>query len=464
MNSIPANISEHLQMSEEIIMPGSNEYEAARALYNAMLDKRPGCIVRCTNVDEVVATINYARDKDLLLAIRGGGHNGAGLGSCDGGLVLDTGAMKTITVDAEARTVSVEPGCTQGEVDTEASRYGLAVPAGIVSTTGIAGLTLGGGHGYLSRQYGLTIDNLIEAEVVLANGSIVMANENEHADLFWALRGGGGNFGVVTRFTFRAHPVAEVYAGPIFYDIAHAGEILRWYRDFLPTAPRKLSITLGIKTVPSTAPFPEEIWGRRICALIVCYNGSEEDGMAAMAAVREATPEPLMDGMMQMPFVAMQGLFDGLLPKGLQWYWKGDFVEEISDAAIADHIAHGSKSPSELSLMHLYPVDGAVHDVDAGETAWGGRTATWSMVIAGIDPDPAKAGALRDWAKGYWEAIHAHNRHGGAYVNFFSEDEDTARVKASYGDNYARLATVKRRYDPENLFRVNQNIDPKDAS
>lgn len=443
-----------------VIDENNARYDEARSLYNAMIDKHPGWIVSCANAEDVAAAIATARQHDLLLAIRGGGHNGAGLGSCDGGLVIDMSPMKRIDVDPKARTVRVEAGCTQGEVDREASKYGLAVPAGIVSSTGIAGLTLGGGHGYLTRQYGLTIDNLVSAEVVLVDGSQITASATESEDLFWAMRGGGGNFGVVTAFTYRAHPVSAVYAGPIFYDIRHTGEIMRWYRDFLPEAPRELSMFCGIKTVPSTDPFPGDIWGRRICALICCFNGSEADGIAAIQAARDALPEPLMDGMAQMPFVDVQAMFDPLLPKGLQWYWKGDYVDELTDAAIAEHVAHGSSSPSELSLMHLYPIDGAVQDIAPDATAWSARRARWSMVIAGIDPDPAMADDLRRWASDYWQAVHAHNPHGGAYINFMMADEGEERVRAAYGDNYDRLVAVKRKYDPQNILRVNQNIDP----
>ncbi|RWQ87487.1 MAG: FAD-binding oxidoreductase, partial [Mesorhizobium sp.] len=365
-----------------------------------------------------------------------------------------------VDIDPTTRTVRVEAGCTQGDVDRATSVHGLAVPAGIVATTGVAGLTLGGGTGHLTRKHGLTIDNLLAAEVVLADGSVVTASEDEHPELFWALRGGGGNFGVVTRFIFQAHPAKDVYAGPIFFDIADAAEIMRWYRDFLPGAPRELGMFFGIKTVPSCDPFPREIWGRRICALISCYNGAEEDGIRAMQPVRDALPKPLMDGMVQMPFVDLQALFDPLLPKGLQWYWKGDYVDELSDAAIAAHAEHGSKTPSELSLMHLYPIDGAVQDVAPDATAWGARRARWSMVIAGIDPDPTKASELRRWASEYWAAVHKHNPHGGAYINFMMDDEGEARVRAAYGANYERLVSVKRKYDPANLFRVNHNIRP----
>ena len=436
------------------------DYDQARALYNAMIDKKPRWIVRCADAGEVAAAIGYAREQGLVLAVRGGGHNGAGLGSCDDGVVIDLSQKKAVQVDPLARTVRVEPGCTQGDVERATSPYGLTVPAGVVSTTGIAGLALGGGHGYLSRLHGLTIDNLIEAEVVLADGRIVQASADENPDLLWGLKGGGGNFGVVTSFLFRAHPVTDVYAGPIFWDITDAPEIMLWYRDFLPRAPRALCPFLSLQTVPSCDPFPREIWGRHACALISVYEGSQAEGEAAMAPVRAALPTPLIDGMMQVPFADFQAAFDALLPAGLQWYWKGDFVDELSDDAISTHLEYAARAPSPQSLMHLYPIDGAVQDVGEAETPWGARGATWSMVIAGIDPNPAKAAELKRWAGDYWSAVHAFNRHGGAYVNFMAGDEGQARVRAAYGANYERLVALKRKWDPENLFRVNQNIVP----
>jgi hypothetical protein len=446
----------------QLIRPGDHEYGGARALYNAMIDKRPALIACCRDVADVIAAVNFGREHDLVVAVRGGGHNGAGLGSCNGGLVIDLGALKGIRVDPVLRTIRAEAGCTQGDLDHAGSAFDLAVPAGIVSTTGIAGLTLGGGHGYLSRRYGLTIDNLLEADVVLADGRFVTASERENADLFWALRGGGGNFGVVTSFLFRAHPISQVYAGPIFWDIEHAAQIMRVYREFLPTAPEKLCPFLGLKTVPSTPPFPKAIWGKRICAIISCYDGGEQEGVRALRPLRDALPAPTLDGMATMPYTAIQSLFDGLLPKGLQWYWKGDFVKELSDAAIDAHIEYASKSPSELSLMHLYPIDGAVHRVGSRATAWSCRDAKWSMVICGIDANPGKAAALKSWARGYWEAMHRFNP-GGAYVNFMMDDEGDGRLKATYGANFERLTIAKRRFDPQNLFRTNLNIPPDES-
>jgi hypothetical protein len=443
----------------EIVEPEDPRYDEIRALYNGMIDKRPRLIARCADTSDVVAAVNFGRETGLLVAIRGCGHNGPGLGSCDDGLMIDLSLMKGVRVDPAARTVRAASGCTQGDVDHATHVYGLAVPAGIVSTTGISGLTLGGGHGYLTRKHGLTIDNLLEADVVLADGRIVTASERDNPDLFWALRGGGGNFGIVTSFLFRAHPASMVYAGPIFWDIEHAREIMSWYREFLPGAPRELCTFLGIKRIPSADPFPKELWNRRSCALISCYNGSEKDGIAALKPVRNELPAPLLDGMAQLPFPNWQAAFDALLPKGLQWYWKGDFVKELTDSAIEAHLEHGSKSPDGLSLMHLYPIDGAVHEVQTDETAWSCRDATWSMVIAGIDPNPAKADSIAHWARAYWSSVHRFNP-GGAYVNFMMADEGNARVQATYGPNYKRLREIKRKYDPDNFFRVNQNIEP----
>jgi len=443
----------------DLTQPGDASYDAIRAVYNAMIDKRPRYIARCTNVADVIAAVRFGRENGLLVAVRGGGHNGPGLGTCDGGLVIDLARLSGVRVDPSARTVRVEPGCTQGDVDHATHAFGLAVPAGIVSTTGIAGLTLGGGHGYLSRRYGLTVDQLLEADVVLADGRFVTANERDHADLFWALRGGGGNFGVVTSFLFRTQPVSNVYAGPIFWDAAHAKTIMQFYREFLPSAPRELCPFLGLKNVPSTDPFPKDLWGKKICAIISCFTGSVADGEAAMRPLRDALPKPLLDWMGAMPFPALQSLFDPLLPKGMQWYWKGDFVKTLPDAAIDTHIAYAREAPSDLSLMHLYPIDGAVHEVRPDATAWSCRDAQWSMVIAGIDPDAKKAEKLKSWGRAYWQAIHPHNLQG-AYVNFMMDDEGDARVQATYGANYPRLAAVKKQYDPENFFRVNHNIRP----
>ncbi|MEJ7932049.1 FAD-binding oxidoreductase [Ramlibacter sp. AN1015] len=446
-------------MRGRVMGPEDAEYDAVRALYNGMIDKKPRVIARCVDAADVSAAVNCGRDQGLLIAIRGGGHSGPGLGSCDGGLMIDLSLMKSVRVDPRASTVRVDPGCTSGDVDHATHAFGLAVPFGIVSTTGVAGLTLGGGTGYLTRKHGLTIDNLLELDMVLADGSLVTASEREHPDLFWAARGGGGNFGVVTSFLFKAHPVRMVYAGPVFWEAVHAKAVMAAYRDFLPTAPEELGVFVGLKTVPPMDPFPKDYWGRRACAIIGSYNGSAAEGQKLMARLLEKLPAPIFNWMGEMPFPAINSMFDPFFPKGLQWYWKGDFVKTLSEAAIDTHIAQAANAPSDLCLMHLYPIDGAPQRVAKDATAWSARDATWSMVIAGIDPDPNKAEALRTWGRAYWKAIHPFNLEG-AYVNFMMDDEADGRVQATYGENYARLAAVKARYDPENVFRVNQNIRP----
>ena len=435
------------------------EYEEARKLYNAMIDKRPLLIARCADVADVIAAVNFGRDNKLPIAIRGGGHNGPGLGSVDDGLVIDLSTMKGVRVDPKQDGAS-GPGCTTGDVDHATHAFGQAVPFGIVSTTGVAGLTLSGGHGYLSRQYGLAVDSLIEADVVLADGSFVTASETENADLLWALRGGGGNFGVVTSFLFHTHPAGMIYGGPIIFDLADAAAVMRWYPG-VPAKARRTNSTSSsdCRSVPPGDPFPKEHWARRCACCSSRTTGRSADGEKAVNAVRAALPKPIIDWAGPMPYPALQSLFDALYPKGLQWYWKGDFVKTLPDAAIDAHLAHAAKLPSALSVMHLYPIDGAVHRQKQDAAAWGYRDATWSMVIVGVDPDPTKAPALKQWAQDYWAAVHPFNL-PGAYANFMMDDEGEARVKAAYGDNYDRLASLKKKYDPANLFHVNQNIRP----
>jgi hypothetical protein len=430
-------------------------YDEARKLFNGAFDKRPLLVVRCSDVADVMATVGFARESGMPLAIRGGGHNGAGLGSIDDGIVLDMSLINGIRVDPKAGTVRVGGGCTTGQVDHATHAFGLALPFGIISTTGVAGLTLSGGHGYLGRKYGLAADCLMEADVVLADGSFVIASESDNADLLWALKGGGGNFGVVTSFLFRAGAAHMIYGGPIAYDIEDATAVMRWYREFQASAPEDFYIFLGLQVVPPGDPFPPEHWNKKICLLLVCHTG--KDAEEEVNGARAMLPKPLIDWCGPMPYPALQAMFDPLNPPGMAWYWKGDFVNELSDAAIAAHIDHARKM-NTFSLMHLYPIDGAIHKRAAGDTAWNMRDATWSMVIAGIDPDPANAGAIRDWARNYWAGVHPHNLQGG-YPNFMMADE-SERLKATFGANYPRLQAIKKKYDPQNLFRVNHNIPP----
>lgn len=451
------------RLSGRVVRPGDASYDDLRALFNGMIDKRPSAIALCANAGDVATAIGWARQHDVPLAVRGGGHNGPGLGSVDGGLVIDLRELRDILVDADRHTVRVGGGCRSGDVDRATEPYGLAVPFGIVSTTGVGGLTLGGGMGYLSRAHGLTIDNLLEADVVLADGRVVTASTDSHPDLFWALRGGGGNFGVVVSFLLRAHPVSTVFAGPTFFDIEHGAAVMRAYRDFLPTAAEALGVFVGLKTVPPVDPFPAEYQGRHACALISCFNGPEAEGRALMAPLLDVLPEPWFDWRSTMPFTAIQSMFDPLLPAGLQWYWRGDFVRDLPDEAIEAHLAQARRlPPAARSLMHLYPIDGAVRRVAGDATAWRARDTTWAMVIAGIDADPARAGAVTRWAKDYWAAVHPWSSDGG-YVNFMMGDGDEARLRATYGDNYVRLVEVKTIYDPDNVFSSTQNIRPANS-
>jgi FAD/FMN-containing dehydrogenase len=442
----------------QLVQAGDADYDEARRVYNAMIDRNPRFVVRCRDVADVISSVNFARDHSLLLAVRGGAHNGGGLGTCDDGLVIDLSGLKGIRVDPEARTVRAEGGCTWGDVDHATHAFGMATPSGIISTTGVGGLTLGGGIGHLSRKCGLSIDNLLEADVVLADGSLVTASADKNPDLYWALRGGGGNFGVVTSFLFRLHPVSMVVAGPTFWPLEKAGEVLRWYRDFIVQAPEDLNGFFAFLTVPPVAPFPEALHGMKVCGVVWCYTGAVEDADAVFKPVREFGT-PLMHGVQPMPFPALQGAFDGLYPPGHQWYWRADFVNELSDAAIAEHQRFGAQLPTGQSTMHLYPIDGAAHRPKRADTPFAYREASWAEVIVGVSPDPQESDKITAWTKNYWDALHPHSA-GGAYVNMMM-DEGEERIRASYRDNYPRLAQIKRQYDPNNLFRVNQNIRPQ---
>jgi len=442
-----------------LIGPEDPDYEQARKVYNAMIDKRPGLIAQCTSPHDVAKAIAFAREHDLPLAVRGGGHNGAGLGTCDGGIVIDLSPLNSVQVDPQARTVRVGGGCTWGEVDSATGRHGLATPSGIISTTGVGGLTLGGGLGHLTRKYGLAIDNLLGADMVLASGEQVRASADEHPDLYWAIRGGGGNFGVVTSFLFRLHEVGTVIGGPTFWPVEQTSEVLSAYREFLPTAPRELNGFFAVHTVPPAPPFPEAIHLRKVCGVVWCYAGSQENAAAAMAPLLDALPEPLLHGAGPLPHAALQSAFDGLYPPGDQWYWRADFVTDVPDEAVATHARFAAEMPTMKSTMHMYPIDGAAHDVGSADTAWSYRDARWGSVFAGVDPDPANLNAIRNWSISYFEALHQYSA-GGAYVNMMM-DEGQERVRASYRGNYDRLAQIKAAYDPDNAFRINQNIQPK---
>jgi FAD/FMN-containing dehydrogenase len=445
------------QFRGQILNPSDEGYEAARKVYNGMIDKRPGAIARCVNVADVMAAVRAAREQDVLVAIRGGGHNAGGLGICDGGLVIDLSLIRSVRVKPAARTVRAEGGCTGGDVDHATHAFGMATPTGTISTTGIAGLTLGGGIGHLSRPYGLTIDNLLAVDVVLADGRFVTASAEENQDLYWAVRGGGGNFGVVTSFLFRLHPVKMVNAGPTFWPLDQTPEVMKAYREFITQAPEDVSGFFAFLTVPPVPLFPADLHGKKMCAVIWCSTAAPEKADKVTKPMR-SVGKPALDHVGPMPFPALQSLFDGLYPPGLQWYWRADFFKEISDASIARHLEHAAKLPTGHSTMHMYPINGAAQRVGNADTAFSYRDALLAGVIVGVDPDPKNKEKITHWTKEYFDALHPHSS-GGAYVNFMME-EGQERVKASFRDNYDRLATIKKKYDPTNFFRVNQNIKP----
>jgi FAD/FMN-containing dehydrogenase len=443
-------------MRGNLIQRGDPSYDEARKIYNAMIDKHPALIAQCSNVADVIAAVNFARDNDIIVAIRGGGHNGPGLGTVDDGLVIDLSPMNGVRIDPEARTARVEGGAQLGELHHATHAFGLATPSGIISTTGVGGITLGGGIGHLTRQLGLSIDNLLEADVVLADGSFVTANEKEDADLFWALRGGGGNFGVVTSFLFKLHPISTVYGGPMLWPLERSAEVLRWYRDFIVQAPDALNGFFAFITVASTAPFPEELWNQKMCGVVWCYTGDTPEEV--FAPIRAQFGPPALDWVGPIPRPALETMFDGLYPPGDQWYWKADFVTEIPDEAVDIHVQYAEQLPTWKSTMHLYPIDGVAGRVPKDATAWNYRDAKWGMVMVGVSPDPDDNERMIDWTRNYWSALHPYSA-GGAYVNMMME-EGQDRVRAAYGDHYDRLAQIKGTYDPNNLFRVNQNITP----
>jgi FAD/FMN-containing dehydrogenase len=441
----------------ELIQASDPGYDIARKLYNGMIDKRPHLIAKCVDVADVIAAVKFGVENHLLTAIRAGGHNGAGLGSCDDGLVIDVSRMKGIRVNPAEKSVRVEAGCVWGDVDHATHAFGMAVPCGFISTTGVAGLTLGGGIGYLARRYGLTIDNLLSVDVVLADGSFVTANDKQNSDLFWAVRGGGGNFGVITSFEFRMQPVSTVQFGPTFWPLEESGAVLKAYREFIKTAPESINGFFAYLVIPPAPMFPESLHLKKVCGVVWCCTASAEETEKATKAMR-SVGHPLLDHVGPAPFPVVQSIFDGLFVPGLQWYWRADNFTELTDEAIARHVEHGAKIPTMLSTMHLYPVNGAAQRVGKNDTAYSFREALFAEVIVGVDPDPANSDIITKWCKEYWEALHPYSA-GGAYVNFMM-DEGQERVQASFRDNYARLAEIKKKYDPNNFFRVNQNIRP----
>jgi FAD/FMN-containing dehydrogenase len=440
-----------------VIGPNDEGYEEARRVYNAMIDRRPAAIVRTANAGDVMTALRAARDSELDVAVRGGGHSVPGFGTCDGGVVIDLSAMRSVRVDPVGRMARAEGGATWGDFNAATHAFGLATTGGIISTTGVAGLTLGGGIGYLARGHGLSVDNLVSADVVLADGRFVIATEREHDELFWALRGGGGNFGVVTSLDFAMHPLVDVYGGPMFFELSEAETILRAYREIIADAPEELGAFPAFQIAPPLPFIPEDRHGDTLIAIVACWAGPLEEGENALKPFHDVAPV-VAEHVGPMPYPALNSAFDALLPPGMQHYWKAAFVKELTDDAIAAHVTHGPDVPFVSSTMHVYPINGAAHRVAPDATAFGHRDANFAMVIAGIWPDPRDNERNIEWVRDYYAAIAPHSEKG-AYVNFLAGD-DQARVRESYGANYARLAEVKRAYDPDNVFHLNQNIRP----
>jgi FAD/FMN-containing dehydrogenase len=445
------------QVRGQTIAPDDSDYDDARRVYNAMIDRRPNVIVRAAGVQDVVAAVDYARETGLPIAVRGGSHSVPGFGTGDNAVVVDLQRMQRVEVDPARRTARAQGGATWGAFNDATHEHGLATTGGIISTTGVGGLTLGGGIGYLARGYGLSCDNLRAAEVVTADGRVLAATPHENADLFWALRGGGGNFGVVTAFEYDLHPVAEIYGGPMFFELSDAPDVLRWFRDYIRDAPEQLGGFPAWQIAPPLPFIPEERHGEPFMAFVACWSGPVSDGEAALRPLR-AVAKPVAEHVGPMPYPALNSAFDGLVPAGLQHYWKANFVNELTDDAIAAHMEHGPQIPVVNSTVHIYPINGACHRVGEDDTAFAYRDATFATVIAGMWPDPADNDANTAWVRGFYDATAPHSEAGG-YVNFMAED-DQGRIRDNYRHNYDRLVDVKRAYDPDNLFHLNQNIQP----
>ncbi len=446
------------QVRGRVIAAGDEGYEDARKVYNAMIDRHPALVVRPVNSGDVMAAVNYARDAGLDLAVRGGGHSVPGFGTVDDGVVIDLSSMRSVRVNPRNRRAWAEGGATWGDFNAATHAFGLATTGGVVSTTGVGGLTLGGGIGYLARAFGLSCDNLVSADIVTADGQFRVASEQENEDLFWAIRGGGGNFGVITSFEFRLHPVKDIYGGPMFFELDDAEAVLRFYRDFIVDAPEQLGGFPAWQIAPPLPFIPDSRHGETFLAFVACWAGPLDEGEAVLKPLRDVAPV-VAEHVGPMPYPALNSAFDALYPwGGLQHYWKANFVTELTDQAIRAHLEHGPKVPVVNSTTHIYPINGACHRVGSDETAFAYRDATFATVVAGMWPDPAQNEANIRWVRDYYEATAPHSEPGG-YVNFMSED-DQDRVQANYRGNYGRLVEVKKRYDPDNLFHINQNIRP----
>jgi FAD/FMN-containing dehydrogenase len=445
------------QVRGSVIAPDDSGYDEARTVYNAMIDKRPAVVIGAQDSADVATAVDFARESDLPIAIRGGSHSVPGFGTMDDGVVIDLSGMRGVSVDPAKRTATSQGGATWGDFNAATHEHSLATPGGIISTTGVAGLTLGGGIGYLNRGHGLACDNLIGADVVTADGRMVRASADENADLLWALKGGSGNFGVATALDFQLHPLSDIYGGPMFFELEHARDLLQWYRDYIVDAPEAFGGFPAFQIAPPLPFIPEDRHGDTFIAFVACWAGPLDEGEAIINKIKAVAP-PVAEHVGPMPYPALNGLFDGLVPAGLQHYWKANFVRELTDEAIDAHLEHGPNVPAVNSTVHIYSINGAAQRFGPEDAAFGHRDATFAPVIAGMWPDPADNEANIAWVKDYYAATAPLSEEGG-YVNFMAGD-DQDRVRANYGVSYDRLVGVKRRFDPDNLFRNNQNIKP----
>jgi FAD/FMN-containing dehydrogenase len=440
-----------------VISPDDQEYDTARRVYNAMIDRRPAVIVRPANTGDVMSAVRYAQENGLPVATRGGSHSVPGFGTADDAVVVDLSSRRGVRVDPLTSTARAEGGATWGDFNAATHAFGLATTGGIISTTGVGGLTLGGGIGHLDRGFGLSCDNLVSADVVTADGTMHVASEKDSEDLFWAIRGGGGNFGVVTSFEFAVHPVKDIYGGPMLYELAQARDVLEFYREYIADAPEQLGAFPAFQLAPPLPFIPEDRHGEPFLLVVACWAGPLEEGEKALKAFHDVAPV-VAELIGPMPYPALNSAFDALVPPGLQHYWKANFNSELTDGAIDGHLEYGPRLPSVNSTVHIYPINGACHRVTSDATAFAYRDASFATVIAGMWPDPSQNEANTQWVRDYYAATAPHSE-GGGYVNFMAED-DQERIRDNYKGNYDRLAAIKRTYDPDNMFRFNQNIKP----
>ncbi|MHA1961356.1 MAG: FAD-binding oxidoreductase [Candidatus Thorarchaeota archaeon] len=449
-----------LQIQGDVLLPSDDDYDKARKIWNGMIDKRPALIVRCAGPADVIDAVKFARTHNILVSVRGGGHNVAGNALVDNGMVIDLSQMRGIHVDPKSRTARAQAGATLGELDRETQVFGLAVPSGIVTTTGIAGLTLGGGFGWLARKHGLTIDNLISVDMVTAEGEFLTASKTENEDLFWGLRGGGGNFGIITSFEYQLQPIGPmVLGGMLLHPMEDAKEFLRFYRDFIADAPDELAVAPILRLAPPAPFLPEEVHGKPVVGVIVLYAGSIEKGEKLIAPLRQYGT-PLVDGIGPKPFRVLQSLLDASARPGLNYYIKSEFLPALSDEVIDTLVEHASKITSPQSVIAGFHLGGAVSRIDEDATAYSHRDASYSLLINSAWIDPNESEKHIQWTRAFWNALQPFSS-GGAYVNFQSRDEGEDRVIATYGTaKYERLSKLKQKYDPLNFFRLNQNILP----